>query len=310
MQKLALILSLLSAFNCMAVAVDDLLFQTPKGRIFGKSSFLYQSIGEEGEYTTGSKINEISTSNMILVQELRYGLLNRLDLGVRAGVVVVGDIETQVTSGSETTIAQSGFQDVDIIGKFRLLDKANSFASLDIDFEYSPSLGDAEEGTTSVDGNAFRGSSRYSLGVSLADSTQFFEWLVGINYNTIGEADIMSASTGAASSTIDAYSEMTLRLAMQLTMTETNTFDFELNAIMFDDLVETNASTNVKTTIDGGTDFKLTGRYNHGFSSEFFLSPSLSYTKGADLVKTTPAETTNVTARSEFEFRFDLTYMF
>lgn len=199
-------------------ALQDLMYFPDSGVLWGDSQLSHISQSSDLVTRTNKvKQSEESKSSWSLRQELSFGVLPELEVGIKLGFLFGGNIETKTVSTSATTEKKfSGLEDIELNSRFRIFKEGDYGINWDARAAFSPSFGNYQPATTSASGNAQRGGHRLTLGTSAGNHVQNFSWKSYLDLMFNLESTEENAQTEIEQGTYDSHMDFELGTRAQM----------------------------------------------------------------------------------------------
>jgi len=189
--------------------VTDVEFLPQHGNLYLKSTFNMDTENRTETSQNTTKLEDRKQEKMIMENSLTYGLFKNFELGLEWDITMKDDtsIEAQKYLGVDRTagdlngdnyfddsISNPGMQDPFFKARYRMPLPGGYGFNLDVFGAFSPSIGDAERGTsyieitprTNLEGNALWGGHRARVGAGINQDIDQFQW----SFNFIAQVNL------------------------------------------------------------------------------------------------------------------------
>lgn len=190
--------------------VTDVEFLPQAGNLYLKSTFKMETENRTETSQNTTKLEDRKQEKMILENSLTYSMFKNFELGMEWDITIKDDtsIESQKYLGVDRTagdlngdnyfddsISNPGMQDPFFKSRYRMPLPGNYGFNIDAFAAFSPSIGDAERGTsyieltpikTNLEGNALWGGHRARIGAGINQDIDQFQW----SFNFIAQVNL------------------------------------------------------------------------------------------------------------------------
>lgn len=237
-------------------AINDLQYLPDAGTAFGTTDF--NSIKYSNRFFDGTIIAKNEVKGFQVAQTFGYALMNNFSLAVGLSYQ---DTETKTTG--ERTTNTTGLGDIEILGRYRLIDTGNR---LDLLGKISVSPGDAEVDKDG-DENGYTGGHAVALGAEYGAKKASHQWSVSGLYTRNLKATTEDKSGGAKTKfKDDAHGQLTFQ-ANLLTQLSESSYIKTFAAVDFTEEYDDNQD----NTVTGSTMYTLSGEYQYVMTKDVYL---------------------------------------
>ncbi|MDD0853641.1 hypothetical protein HBN50_11050 [Halobacteriovorax sp. GB3] len=203
--------------------IHDLMYLPESGTVFTEITFTSTHSDSDIEYVNQ---NLTSESKKMLETELQIGssINDRFAWAIEVPYTLKEESETEygpasTQNGQKEIIENQGLQDINLKLKYRLKEQSTDKVNLDISLNVSPKTGDSEKGSTTKDGNAYRGGTDFGIGLEVGKKFKDFSLVGNVSFEHNGESESKLLSDESTTK-VDSYNTLVLGVTAQLMPTE------------------------------------------------------------------------------------------
>jgi hypothetical protein len=207
----------LSVASFTANAQDKMnlpLYVVPAGNFLLDSDFHFTKVSRDLLDSSGQRTAEQRKTQMLISNDLRFGLATGLDLGVNVSYWIQDETERTPLNTSQDTVSinSAGLQELAIKARYRLPFELMQGMYSNVGFNIAPSFSTAESATVTEDANHYHGGHQVDVSFSTGMVSQDFSWqaTLGVEWDGAREEE------PSTSSTVDEKTESAMDFGLEL----------------------------------------------------------------------------------------------